>query len=77
MFSAREEKIIKVLGRRRMTYASLVEEVFNEGDKPFDAEISIGNSVRKIEKKCEAEGLKWTLVRKKQNGKLTVWRIGA
>lgn len=77
MFSTREEKILKVLARRRMTYASLVEEVFTEEDKPFDAEISIGNSVRKIAKKCEAEGLKWTLIRKKQNGKVTVWKIGA
>ena len=75
MFSPREEKILNVLGRRRMTYQSLVDEVFTLGDVPFDAEISIGNSVRKIIKKCEAAKLKWILVKKKINGRLVVWKI--
>ena len=77
MISVREQKIIDVLGRRRMTYESLSNEVFADTEAPFDSQISIGNSVRRIIKKCEAEKLKWTLVKKKINTRLVVWRISA
>ena len=69
MFSVREEKILKILGRRKMTYQEIAEKLFDD-DKPLDAEIAVGNSIRRIMKKCEDK-----LSKKKINGRLTVWRI--
>lgn len=75
MFSEREEKILSILGRRRMTYNSIAVELFYDGSVPLDAEIAVGNSIRRIIKKCEAEQLKFQIVKKKVNGYMTVWRI--
>lgn len=74
MFSPRETEILKLLGRRRMTYNNIALELFPH-PIPIDAEISVGNSIRRIIKKCEAEKLKFQIVKKKINGYMTVWRI--
>jgi hypothetical protein len=75
MFSQRELDILKILARRRMTYASIAEELFTPNDRPIDPEIAIGNTVRRIIKKCDLNKLNWTLVKKKVTGKMTVWKL--
>jgi hypothetical protein len=73
MFSEREQAILKVLGRKKMTLQSIAEEVFmHEYDKPLDPEITIGNSIRRIIRKCDHYKLDWTLIRKKMGGKLLI-----
>lgn len=74
-FSDREEIILSTLGRRRMTYSQIADEIFSTKDRPLDAEIAVGNSIRRIIKKCEAGQLSFQLVKKKINGYMTVWRI--
>lgn len=74
-FSDREVLILDTLGRRRMTYSQIADEIFSKRDKPLDAEIAVGNSVRRIMMKCEAGKLSFQLVKKKINGYMTVWRI--
>ena len=74
MFSEREKKIIKTLGRRKMTLEKITIGVFKNDWIPFDATISIGNSVRRIIKKCSHHNLKWTLTKTRLDGKLTIKR---
>lgn len=73
MFSERERSIIKVLGRRKMTLSLIAEEVFfHDRDKPFDAEITINNSISRIIKKCKHHKLEWLLIKEKKRGKLFI-----
>lgn len=71
MFSEREKEIIKVIGPKKMTIKDIGEKVFvGKTTRPFDADISIGNSLRRIIQKCEYFNLTWTLKREKQGNKL-------
>lgn len=75
MFSKREEDIIKVIGRKKITLQLIAEDLFADDPyKPFDAEISVGNSVRRIIAKCKHHGLNWTLIKDRRNGKLLISR---
>ncbi len=68
IFSDREMKILKAIGKKRYnTISTITEEVFGNKERPFDAEITIGNSIRRIIKKCEVFKLHWTLVKRKSN----------
>jgi hypothetical protein len=73
-FSERESKILKILGYRQMTIEKIVAEVF-ENDAPLDAEIAVGNSIKRIMKKCEHYDLPWTLTKIRGERKLRVCRI--
>lgn len=67
MFSTREKEIIKVLGNKKMSIEEITNKVFEGKDKkPFDAKISIGNTIRRIAEKCDFFELDWTLIREKQ-----------
>lgn len=74
VFSEREQKILKVIGKKRhMTIAMITKEVFAELQTlhtPMDAEITIGNSIRRIIKKCEHFKIHWTLKRDKFDGRV-------
>lgn len=75
VFSQREEDIIKILGRRKMSLQLIAEELFHESsDKPFDAEISVGNSVRRIRAKCYHHKLSWVLAKKRVGGRLLIYK---
>lgn len=75
-FSDREEDILKIIGNKKtMTLRKISQDLFfhvHRNDQPFDAVISVGNSVRRIIKKCEYHGLNWTLVRKRVDGKMYI-----
>lgn len=71
LFSEREKEILRVLGTKSMTIEQITEEVFEGKDnKPFDAHISIGNSIRRIIEKCRHYELKWVLGKSKRVRKI-------
>ena len=77
MFSDREKEILKVLGRKSMTLRSVSEEVFmhtHPSDRPFDMEISVGNSIRRIMLKCTHYKLTWQIIKRNRADKKTVFQ---
>jgi len=73
LFSASEQKVIKILGRKKMLIGDLVKIFYKR--KPVDANNKIGTFVRRIKKKCEFHDMPWTLDGEGagRNGR-TVWR---
>lgn len=74
MFSEREEKIIKVIGEKKFTLEEISERVFKGITKPFDDKITIANSIRRINKKCEFNKLNWTFERLRQDKKTVIYK---
>jgi hypothetical protein len=60
MFSDSEEKIIKLIGRNKISIAELTT-MFFEGDEVFEANNKVAGIVRRINRKCEDAGLKWKI----------------
>lgn len=74
-FSDRESKIIKILGRKKMTLEQISIELFKGSkEKPLDTNIIIANSVRRIIKKCLYHNFRWTIVKRREQGKLVIRR---
>lgn len=73
LFSNRENKIIKIIGRKKITLAEISDDLF-EGDSPLDGVILVSSSVRRIIRKCEYYSLDWTITRKRENKKLIIRR---
>jgi hypothetical protein len=73
MFSPREEAILKILGKKKLTMHDIAEKLFMHLIyKPLEPEILVGNSVKRIIKKCNHHKLDWTLVKEKTGGKLLI-----
>lgn len=76
-FSEREEAIIKIIGRKKVTLETISSELFMRSThRPFDSDISVANSVRRIIKKCLYHDLPWTLEKTRVDRKLTIKKIG-
>lgn len=75
LFSEREEAIIKILKRKKMTLEKISSELFKGNKMPFDSIISVANSVRRIIKKCSYHELPWTLEKTRIDKKLTIKRV--
>ena len=71
-FSIREKKIIDIIGRKKMTLDQITSELFKESDKPFEPKIVVGNSIRRIIRKCTYHNLTWTLIKTRENNKLLI-----
>lgn len=75
MFSERELKVIKAVGKKKSTLQDIANEVFKDEYKfPFDAAISVGNTIRRIIKKCEYHGEDWTFAKERNDGKMLIYR---
>jgi len=72
VFSEREQKIINIIGRKKLTLREITKELFKKGDRPFDSEITVSNSVRRIIMKCSYHNLDWTLTKDRENNRLTI-----
>ena len=70
-FSERERQIIKIIGRKKMTLEEISRDLFKEIDR-FEGNIVVANSVTRIIKKCTFHTLDWTLVKTRENNKLTI-----
>lgn len=78
MFSFAEERVIKILGRRKLTIQAIAQKYYASKDRtltpPMDPQNYIGRVVRRISMKCEHFELDWTIVGERINGSRTVWR---
>lgn len=60
IFSPTESKILKILGRRKLTIAEITER-FHEGKIPPEANNNIAAAVRRIRMKTVVHDLNWTI----------------
>jgi hypothetical protein len=75
MFSPLENKILKVLGHRKLTILEITRLVHEHKRQPFGANNGIGFAIRKINKKCKYHKLNWFLNGMGYGrGGRTVWR---
>lgn len=74
MFSDHERLVLGLLGKRRMTIADLAKKF--EGDfKNLDTQNYVASVIRRINKKCEFNGLDWMIKGEGVGrGGRTVWR---
>lgn len=72
MFSEMENEIIRIIGRKKITVQEISKELFQDVKAPFDAEISVTNTLRRIIDKCIHHKLDWTLNREKTGRKYIV-----
>lgn len=75
VFSDREQLILKIIGKKRnMTIQMITNEMIETPGTsiPFDAEVTVGNSIRRIIKKCEAFKIHWTLKKNKIDGRMVI-----
>lgn len=72
MLSDREKAIVKIIGSKTKTLEEISSELFKNTKKPFDTNICVANSVRRIIKKCDHYKLDWTLIKNRENNKLLI-----
>jgi hypothetical protein len=76
MFSGSEHKLLKILGRRKMTISELTEEFYSEISRPINGNNSVAQIVRKINEKCDFWDLKFKLNGEGTGrGGRTVWKV--
>ena len=73
-FSEREEKIIKIVGRKKMRLSEITEELFKDEGTPLDATIKVAGAVNRIMRKCKYYELNWKLIKIREYSKLYVKR---
>ena len=75
-FSNREQKILKIIGRKKLRLYEIAEELF-KGEKkvPLDPTIVVANSVTRIIRKCEHFNVGWTLDKIRVHNKLYIKRM--
>lgn len=61
MFSPTEEKVLKLLGRRKMTIGLLTKKMRVDQDNWLIDNNRIAGAVRRINRKCEHYKLNWFL----------------
>ena len=76
MFSIREEKIINIIGRKKLRINDITFELFREDkNAPFDSNITVSNSIRRIIKKCDYYKIGWTLEKNRKDGEILVSKV--
>lgn len=76
IFSPAETKLLKVLGRRKMTIKDLAQEVYKDGPPMLSSNNAVAAALNRINKKCVFHNLDFII----DGGGLgrggrTVWRI--
>lgn len=62
IFSPTEQKLLKTLGKKKMSLLELTETMFkDEKKKPINGSIIIGGMITRINKKCAFYELPWYL----------------
>ena len=72
-FSEREEKIIKIIGRKKMTLTEISSELFKK-EKVWDGNIKVASAINRIIKKCNYHELNWKLGKIRECSKLYIKR---
>lgn len=74
-FSLNEQKVLLILGRRKMTIAAITEKFYDGEDRPMNDIIHVASLIRRINKKCEFYKKTWYLEGKGAGrAGRTVWR---
>jgi len=76
-FSVNEERIIKIIGRKKMTISDITDSFYDYSLIPINGRVYVASVIRRIKKKCEYyPSLMWTFDGR-GNGRAgrTVWRI--
>ncbi len=76
VFSPSEQKILAILGRKRMTLTQITEKFYKGWvTTHLDASVPIASAIRRINRKCEKFHMGWKLAGEGtgRHGK-TVWR---
>ena len=68
-FSDRENSIIINIGKATRTIREIADVVL---PNDMDGDIKVSSSIRRIIKKCDHYGLKWTLKKMRTNGRLLI-----
>lgn len=74
LFSAREQKILAIIGKKKVTIAHITMKLFGKDQVPWMAN-NVAGAVRRIAMKCQYHDVDWTL-EGEGIGRLgrTVWR---
>ena len=74
MFSATEKKVLKIIGRKKMTITDITKKLY-KGERRLTGNNSTAGVVRRINMKCYHHDLKWCLDgRGAGRAGRTVWR---
>jgi hypothetical protein len=75
IFSETENKLIKLLGAKKLTIKELTEEHFKGKRKPLNSGTLVSGAINRINKKCEYHKLQWFIngVGIGRGGK-TIWK---
>lgn len=75
IFSPMETKIVKILGRSKMTIAEVSDKYFRRRKTALEERNRIGGAIRRINRKCKVHKLPWNFngMGAGRAGK-TVWR---
>lgn len=77
MFSPSEAKVLKILGRRKMSIKDITAKFYEDlKNEPFNANNFVGLLVRRINSKCEYYDTDWRLKDDGKTGRAgkTVWK---
>lgn len=61
MFSETEEKILKILGNKKMSITEVAEKFFKTSPPTLNPNATISGTVIHINKKCKFHKLTWTI----------------
>lgn len=61
VFSPSEQKILKLIGKRKIKLAALTEKFYKGVERPFNADIIVASTVRRINRKCSFLRAPWRL----------------
>lgn len=73
MFGKSEQKLIDILGKKKMTTREIHDHFYEDEKKPIHSLVRIIGIIRTINAKCEAFNLKWSLVGEGSGRKGTTW----
>ena len=71
MFSAREESLINIVGKKSLSFGEIAQRLF-KNDIPMDANIKVNNCVNRIIMKCEHHEKDWALTKSKVNKRIVI-----
>lgn len=59
MFSKQESKVLRILGRKKLTITELADEYFKDEEKVIDPNNTICGVITRINRKCDFNNLDW------------------
>lgn len=74
-FSRSEQKVLEIIGRRKMTIAEITDKFYDGEERPLNDIIYVASVIRRINRKCTYYGKTWSLTGEGAGrAGRTVWR---